>query len=193
MHYLADKNDQLKKKIQNFCTAKARSIRNPKKIKDLWNIFAPSKKNHDGHSFCSTCCTYLANFANLALPYCSGSSFYLGEFRPILKWVIALLGDFNALLYSSLLDVPPRAAATEALFVKRRSWKEEGSCRVLQSFLNDCRRTSRRMVALLLSFELHVKWKSCRCRHHCVFSRWSALIEKRAFLGSLHTDHQRSK
>ena len=149
MHYLADKNDQLKKKIQNFYTVKARSIRNPKKI-DLWNIFAPSKKNHDGHSFCSTCCTYLANFANLALPYCSGSSFYLGEFRPILKWVIALLGDFNALLYSSLLDVPPRAA-TEALFVKRRSWKEEGSCRVLQSFLNDCRRTSRRMVALLLS------------------------------------------
>ena len=143
-----------KKKIQNFCTVKARSIRNPKKIKDLWNIFTPKKENHDGHFFfsffCSTCCTYLANFANLALPYCSGSSFYLGEFRPILKWVIALLGDFNALLYSSLLDVPPRAA-TEALFVKRRSWKEEGSCRVLQSFLNDCRRTSRRMVALLLS------------------------------------------
>ena len=147
MHYLADKNDQLKKKDTKLLYRKSEIDKKSKENQRFMKHLCTKEEESWWAWFCSTCCTYLANFANLALPYCSGSSFYLGEFRPILKWVIALLGDFNALLYSSLLDVPPRAA----LFVKRRSWKEEGSCRVLQSFLNDCRRTSRRMVALLLS------------------------------------------
>ena len=126
MHYLADKNDQLKKKDTKLLYRKSEIDKKSKENQRFMKHLCTKEEESWWAWFCSTCCTYLANFANLALPYCSGSSFYLGEFRPILKWVIALLGDFNALLYSSLLDVHTASRGDRGPFCKAQKLERRG-------------------------------------------------------------------